>query len=137
MTDIADRVTDMAGRARSLVDHVASADDAVLVALARHGQTVPRPPAFHGRSLEPAFLEAVASGDWTPDHQGLLCAVQLEMEAAGLHRVPRRHRRGLRRALRATTLSVLTEGVACARWQHRRTSLARAWHCTFGPLPVA
>lgn len=98
---------------------------------------MPRPPVFYGRSLEPAFLEAVASGQWTSDDQGLLCAVQHQVEAACLHRVPRRHRRGLRRALRATTLSLLTEGVACARWQGRRTSLARAWTGTFGPLPLA
>ncbi len=125
-----------ADRARTFVDHVARADDAVLVALARHARTVPRPPAFYGRSLEPAFLEAVASGQWTADDQGLLCAVQHRVEAVGLHRIPRRHRRGLRKALRATALSLLTEGVASARWQHRRTSLAQAWACTFGPLPL-
>jgi hypothetical protein len=129
-------VTDNADRARTFVDHVARADDAVLVALARHAHTVPRPPVFYGRSLEPAFLDAVASGQWTPADQGLLRAVQHRVEAVGLHRVPRRHRRGLRRALRATAVSLLTESVASARWQHRRTSLAQPWACTFGPLPL-
>ncbi len=74
------------------------------VALVRHGRTVPRPPVFYGRSLAPASLEAVASGQWTSDDKGLLCAVQHQVEAACLRRVPRGHRFGLRRALRATTL---------------------------------
>ena len=124
-------------RARTFVDRVARADDTVLLELARRAHTVPRPPAFYGPSLEPAFLEAVACGQWTADDQGLLQSVQSRAEAVGLHRVPRRHRRRLRRALRATALSLLTEGVASARWQHRRAALAGAWSSTFGPLPSA
>lgn len=125
-----------AERARQFFDHLASAEDWLLVVLAQHGRDVPRPPAFHGRCLEPAFLEAVATGQWTQDDAGLLCRVLRRVEASELPRVAWRHRRGLKRALGAAAVSMLTESVASSAWQRRRPDLACAWTRTLGPMPT-
>lgn len=124
-------------RARAFLDHLMRADDDVLVTLAQHAHDLPRPPAFRGRCLEPAYLDAVAAGQWTTDDEGLLRSLLQQIEAAGLSRVQRRYRRRLRRALHAAALSLLTESLTSADWQRRRCNLARAWTNTIGPLPTA
>lgn len=124
-------------RAQAFLDHLVRADDDVLVALAQQAHHVPRPPAFRGRCLEPAYLDAVAAGQWTTDDEGLLRSVLQQVEEAGLPRVRRRHRRRLRRALHAAALSLLTESLTSTDWQRRRAKLAHAWTNTIGPLPTA
>lgn len=106
-----------------------------LLALAEHGRAAEEPPAFTGRCLEPAYLTAIASGIWSAEDEQRLDAAFERVETAALRRVARRHRRGLRTALRSTTLSVCTAGLPLADWTERRVQLARAWESVVGPLP--
>jgi hypothetical protein len=126
-----------ADTAELLLQELSEADQRTLVALAQEGRGVPAAPAFRGRCLEPAYLEAVASGDWTADDEALLTRVLEHADATTVPRVGRRHRRNLRVAVEATAVSLLTEKVASPNWQRRRTDLARAWVRTLGPLPSA
>lgn len=128
-------MTSSADRAGLLLAQLAEADGTRLVTLARHGRRRTDAPAFRGRCLAPEYLEAVANGEWTPDDEVLLGQLVERAEAAALPKVSWRHRRGLRNALRATTVSLLTEQVASPTWQRRRGDLATAWTTAMGPLP--
>ena len=120
----------------ALLAELAGLDDSLLVALAQRGRTPPEPPAFSGRCLQPEHLEAVARGDWTPDDERRLALCLARAEVLAVRRVARRHRRGLRSALRATALALLTERVTLPGWQQRREQLAGAWRDVVGPLPI-
>ncbi len=129
-------MTTSADRAGLLLEQLAGADGTRLVTLARYGRRRTDAPAFRGRCLAPEYLEAVANGEWTPDDEVLLGRLVEQAEATALPRVSWRHRRGLRHALRATTVSLLTEQVASPTWQRRRGDLAVAWTSSIGPLPA-
>jgi hypothetical protein len=90
-----------ADRVDLLLQQLARADQDCLRALAQYGRRRTDAPTFRGRCLEPAYLEAVASGQWTADDEVLLTHAVHRAEAQALPRVPRRDRRGLRNALRA------------------------------------
>lgn len=98
-----------AERASGLLALLAATDLAALLELARQGRQGAEPPTFRGRCLDPVYLEAVASGQWTPDDEGLLADLLMRAERLVLPRVPWRARRGLRAAVRGLALSVLTE----------------------------
>ncbi len=119
-----------------LLAELVGLDDAVLVALAQRGRSLPPPPAFSGRCLEPEHLEAVARGCWTPDDERRLALCLDRAEVLAVRRVARRHRSALRTALRGTALALLTERVTLPGWQQRREQLAAAWVDVVGPLPT-
>ena len=123
------------GCIEDLLDELRVLGERELLALAEHGRADEQPPAFTGRCLEPAYLTAVASGIWSAEDEQRLEAAFERVETAALRRVARRHRRGLRTALRSATLSVCTAGLPLAEWTERRTRLARAWESVVGPLP--
>jgi hypothetical protein len=129
-------VGDVPAQTRQLLTDLARADDETLLALAEQGRRAPRPPAFRGRCLDPAYLTAVATGAWTRADEQELAALVERAEATSLPRVGWRHRRALRTALRCASLSLLTERLACPAWQRRRSELARAWTRAVGPLPT-
>lgn len=111
-------------------------DRDALVALAERGRGLPAPPDFRGRCLDPAYVEAVATGAWSPDHESHLRRCRQETEAV-VRRVDRRHRRRLRTALSAAALSVLTSHLPQPAWQERREVLSGPWRSVVGPLPHA
>ena len=109
----------------ALVDELSQLAPDVLQELAECGREL-APPAFRGRCLEPAFLEAVASGAWSLQDEDRLALFERHAERALLCRVARRHRRGLRTALRAVGVSVLTRDLPVAGWAQRRDDLVGA-----------
>jgi len=125
-----------ADRGERLLRALADLPEVTLVALARRGQVQAEPPSWRGRCLEPDYLAAVAAGAWTLDDEVLLARVVVRAEVSTLPRVARRHRPGLRTALRAASVSLLTVQVPSAGWQARRDRLAQAWESTVGPLPT-
>ncbi len=112
-------------------------DQPALLRLAEHGRQLHQPPAFHGRCLEPAYLDAVARGAWSADDESRLTLLLQRAESETVRRVPRRYRRGLRIALHATALSLVTRQLPVGHWQERRLALAGAWERAVGPLPAA
>lgn len=121
---------------QALLGTLADLDTEALVALAERGRGLPAPPHFHGRCLDPAYVEAVATGAWSPEHESHLRRYRQETEAV-VRRVGRRHRRRLRAALSAAALSVLTSDLPQAAWQQRREVLSGPWRSVVGPLPQA
>lgn len=119
-----------------LLGDLPALDEPALVRLAEHGRQLEQPPAFRGRCLEPAYLDAVARGAWSVDDESRLQLLLLRAEAGTVRRVRRRHRRGLRTALHATALSLVTRQLPVGQWQERRLALARVWERAVGPLPV-
>lgn len=118
-----------------LLEKVSVLDDASLLRLAQAGDRSPA-PAFRGRCLEPAYLEAVASGAWTPDDERLLEVAVERAAASTRRRLPRRHRRGLRQALQAIALSTLTAELPSRSWQRRRADLVQTWASVLQPIPA-
>lgn len=118
-----------------LLDRIGALDEQALVALAEQGRDAQEPPAFSGRSLEPAYLAAVASGDWTVEDEQRLALLVERAEAAVLGRVRRRYRRGLSRALRMAALSVCSRNLPMTNWPDRRRALEGPWERAVGPLP--
>lgn len=106
-------------------------DDA-LVRLAEAGRAVPDPPAFRGRCLDEAYLHAVARGEWSPDDEARLEIAVTAVEVAALGRVARRHRRGLRTALRGALVAGATARLADRGWQERCAALAAPWREVVG-----
>lgn len=131
---LTDQLADQ-GRLDALLTDLAALGERELVALAEYGRAGEQPPAFAGRSLEPTFLAAVASGAWSLADEERLSYANARAEALALPRVPRRYRRGLRSALHATTLSVCTQALPIAGWGDRVSRLASAWEAVVGPLP--
>lgn len=121
--------------AAQLLDRLAGLDETALVALSEQGRRAPEPPAFRGRCLAPDYLEAVASGAWTAHDEAQLAQLVERAEAVTLGRVRRRHRRGLRRALRMAALSVMSSNLPMTNWPDRRRSLDGPWERAVGPLP--
>lgn len=119
-----------------LVETIAQVDRMVLVRLAEQGRAQESAPAFHGRSLEPAYLAAVAGGHWSPDDEALLAAYEERLESAALPRVRRLDRRALRSVLRGAVLAVMTEQLDVPGWSQRRSALAGPYESTVGPLPA-
>lgn len=119
----------------ALLHQVEMLDRLVLVALAERGRQQPTPPTFHGRCLDPAYLEAVAAGCWSPDDEALLLQAEDRLEARTLPRVRVLDRRALRSVLRGTVLAVLTQDLPVTEWEPRRQELAAAWLELVGPLP--
>lgn len=119
-----------------LIGTLADLDHDALVALAEGGRGLPAPPRFGGRCLDPVYVDAVATGAWSPDHASHLLRCRRESEAV-VRRVGRRHRRPLRAALSAAALSVLTSHLPHPGWQERREVLAAPWRSVVGPLPRA
>ncbi|MDP9435292.1 MAG: hypothetical protein M3P93_08925, partial [Actinomycetota bacterium] len=72
----------MPAQTRQLLTDLARADDETLLALAEQGRRAPRPPAFRGRCLDPAYLTAVATGAWTRADEQELAALVERAEAA-------------------------------------------------------
>ncbi len=120
----------------ALVDDLSHLTPDALLELAERGRSL-APPAFRGRCLEPAFLEAVASGAWSLQDEDRLALFEQRAERALLCRVARRHRRGLRTALRAVGLSVLTRDLPVAGWAQRRDDLVGAVDGVALQLPAA
>ena len=119
-----------------LLTAVAGLDRAALIALAERARYLPAPPAFSGRCLDPVYLAAVASGDWSRDDEARLADCRQRSEAV-VRQVGVRHRRRLRLALSATALSVLTRHLPQPGWQERRARLSSPWQDVVGPLPRA
>ena len=115
---------------------LADLDPEVLVELAERSRRLPAPPLFVGRCLDPAYVEAVASGTWSRDDESQLVRCLQQAEAV-VRRVGLRHRRPLRTALSAVVLSVLTSHLSQPGWQARREQLTEPWHAVVGPLPHA
>jgi len=120
-----------------LLEDLPGLDGPALLRLAEHGRLLEQPPAFRGRCLEPAYLDAVARGAWSPDDESRLSLLLQRAEAVTVRRVGRRHRRGLRTALHATALSLVTRQLPAGHWQERRLALAGVWERAVGPLPAA
>ena len=110
-------------------------DRMVLVQLSERGKGLSAPPAFRGRCLDPAYLEAVASGTWSLDDEALLGRVEERMDALALPRVRVLDRRALKTVLRATALAVMTAQLGVPAWEGRRHELAQVWETVVGPLP--
>ena len=119
-----------------LLGDLPALDEVALLRLAEHGRQLEQPPAFRGRCLEPAYLDAVARGAWSVDDESRLSFLLQRAEAATVRRVRRRYRRGLRTALHATALSLVTRQLPAGQWQERRLALAGVWERAVGPLPV-
>lgn len=119
-----------------LLGELVELDEQALLRLAEHGRQLPQPPAFRGRCLEPAYLDAVARGAWSVDDESRLSLLLMRAESTTVRRVRRRHRRGLRTALHATAVSLVTRGLPAGHWQERRTALAGVWERAVGPLPA-
>lgn len=128
---MSDETTSTPADDAALLDHLAGLDDAALAALAEQGRRAEEPPAFRRRSLNPAYLEAVASGAWTSDDESRLAQLVARAEAVTLGRVRRRDRRGLSRALRIAALSVTRSNLPGTNWPDRRKSPVSE----VGPLP--
>ena len=111
-------------------------DEPTLLRLAEHGRQLHQPPAFRGRCLEPAYLDAVARGAWSVDDECRLSVLLQRAESETVRRVRRRYRRGLRTALHATALSLVTRQLPAGHWQERRVALAGVWERAVGPLPA-
>lgn len=119
-----------------LLGDLPSLDEPALLRLAEQGRRLDQPPAFRGRCLEPAYLDAVARGAWSVDDESRLSFLLQRAEAATVGRVRRRHRRALRTALHATALSLVTRQLPVGQWQERRLALAAVWEGAVGPLPT-
>lgn len=119
-----------------LLGNLPGLDEPALLRLAEHGRQLQQPPAFRGRCLEPAYLDAVARGAWSVDDETRLSSLLQRAEAETVRRVRRRHRRGLRTALHATALALVTRQLPAGHWQERRIALARVWERAVGPLPA-
>lgn len=117
----------IADRADQLLQLLAATEGDRLVALAEQARRRPEVPAFRGRCLEPAYLQAVARGEWTVDDELVLEHALARAAAEVLPRVGWRHRRALRRALAAAAVAVLTEQVTDPTWQRTRRRLASGW----------
>ena len=70
-------------------------DETALLRLAEHGRQLRQPPAFRGRCLEPAYLDAVARGTWSADDESRLFLLLQRAESETVLKVRRRYRRGL------------------------------------------
>ena len=112
-------------------------DETALLRLAEHGRQLRQPPAFRGRCLEPAYLDAVARGTWSADDESRLFLLLQRAESETVLKVRRRYRRGLRTAVHATALSLVTRRLPAGHWQERRVALAGVWERAVGPLPAA
>jgi hypothetical protein len=110
-------------------------DRMVLVRLAELGRGVEAPPAFRGRCLEPAYLEAVATGVWSPDDETLLAQYEERLEVV-LSRVRRLDRRSLRGVLRGAVLAAMTDDLDVADWASRRTAISATWREVAADLPA-
>lgn len=117
----------MVRQADELLAVLEQVDRMVLVRLAELGRGLDPPPAFRGRCLEPAYLEAVARGVWTADDETLLAQYEERLETVALARVRRLDRRSLRAVLRGALLAALTEGLDVPGWPQRRTAIAAPW----------
>lgn len=119
----------------ALLAEIEQLDRMVLVELAEWGRGLDAPPAFRGRCLDPAYLEAVACGVWSLDDEALLARFDERLEVAALCRVRRLDRRGLRAVLRGAVLTLMTAELSLPGWQERRQVMARTWENVVGPLP--
>lgn len=119
-----------------LLGDLAGLDELALLRLAEHGRALHQPPALGSRCLEPAYLDAVARGAWSVDDESRLAQLLARAESTTVRRVRRRHRRGLRTAVHATALSLVTRQLPADHWQDRRVALAGVWEQAVGPLPA-
>ena len=129
------RGEDVFADVEELLSRVEHADRMTLVALADAGKGLAPAPAFRGRCLDPAYLEAVASGTWSLDHEALLARAEERLDGMTLSRVRVLDRRSLKAVLHATLLAVLTAHLGMPSWETRRRALAGVWEDVVGPLP--
>ena len=124
------------GAVEEMLAVLESADRMVLVRLAEQGRGLDAPPSFRGRCLEPAYLDAVAAGAWSPDDEALLAQYEERLEVVALSRVRRLDRRALRTVLRGALLARLTAHLEVLGWQERRGALSRTWDGVAAGLPA-
>lgn len=124
-----------AAEIEDLLVTLAGLDRLVLVELAERGRGLDAPPAFRGRCLDAAYLDAVASGRWSLDDETALARYEDRLEAVALSQVRRLDRRGLRIVLRGAVLAVMTRDLALPGWPERCALLAAGWVEVVGALP--
>lgn len=114
--------------------HLAQVDRMLLVELAEQGRGLTPPPTFRGRCLDPAYLEAVASGAWSGEDEDLLARCEDGLTVLALSRVRLLDRRGLRAVLQGVALALLTGHLDVPGWAQRRQQLAEPWERLVAPL---
>ncbi len=124
-----------AAEIEDLLATIAGLDRLVLVALAERGRGLDAPPAFRGRCLDAAYLDAVASGGWSLDDERALARCEDRLEVLALSQVRRLDRRGLRIVLRGAVLALMTRELPLPGWPERCAVLAAGWVEVVGALP--
>ena len=94
--------------------------------LATIGRRLGKVPSFDGRCLDPAYLDAVATGHWSEQQAFYLTMAREAVDRLVLD-VPRWHRHAVKQALSAVALGILLTPVPVPSCQSLRERLLQTW----------
>ena len=100
--------------------------------LATTGRRMGKVPSFDGRCLDPAYLDAVATGHWSEQQAFYLTMAREAVDRLVLD-VPRWHRHAVKQALGAVALGILLTPVPVPSCQSLRERLLQTWDVVAQP----